>query len=110
MISTILLRLLSGYSDQLLKHSMFVKDSLYKLKQSCCDFLTRKKHFLHGMYEAWNEAMMDMENFFYAERLSKTAWHLIGRQKDCKFQQFFVSEFINLRNIFDTKESKFFFR
>ena len=94
----------------MLRHSIFVQESLYKLKRSCCDFLTRKKHFLHGMYEAWNEAMMDIENFFYAERLSNTAWHLAGQQKEKRSQQFFVFQFLTLQNLFDTKESKFFFR
>ena len=94
----------------MLTHGIFVKDSLMKLKRRCCEFLTRKRYFLHGMYEAYSEAVRDMENFFYAERLSNTAWHLFGKTRDCKMQQFFIAELVDLRNMLDTKNSKFFFR
>ena len=99
---------ITDISHHLLQHSLFVQESLFKLKRICCDFLSYKKHFLHGIYEAWNSARLDIENFFISERL--TAWHLVGHEQESKLPELFVSEFLNLQNILDTKPSKFIFR
>ena len=48
-----------GNSDELLKHYSFIQESLYKLKRTCCEFISYKKHFIHGMYEAWMKTMAD---------------------------------------------------
>ena len=99
-----------GYSDELIKHFSFIQESLYKLKRTCCQFLSHKKHFVHGMYEAWIKTMNDVRNFFFTERLNTANWCLLGRQNGSKIDQDFVSEFVRVRNILDTKESKFIFR
>ena len=99
-----------GHSDELLKHYSFIQESLYKLKGACCLFLTHKKHFVHGMYEAYIKTMDDVRNFFVANRLNTTAWRLSSRRNGSNIEEDFVSEFVSLRNVLDTKESKFIFR
>jgi len=94
----------------LLEHGNFVQESINKLRRSW-ESLIDKKHFLHGMYGACNEMIHDLQTFFFAEQLPATAWHLLKDKSDnCREHQFFVSELINIRNRFDTKENKFFFR
>ena len=77
---------------------------------TCCEFISYKKHFIHGMYEAWMRTMKDANNFFFAERLNTTALSILRNKKDTKRVNSFVSEFVHLRNILDTKDSKFMFR
>ena len=100
----------SGFHDELLKQSSFVQESLQKLKRTCTDLLKLKKHFLHGMFEAWRRTKRDIENFFYTERLKIPAYPLLEHQMDNKTQHYFVSQFISLRTALDCKESKFMFR
>ena len=100
----------SGFHDELLKQSSFVQESLQKLKRTCTDLLKLKKRFLHGMYEAWKRTKKDIETFFYTERLTIPAYLLLDHQMDHKTQQYFISEFINVRKTLDCKESKFMFR
>ena len=100
----------SDKSDELLKHFSFIQESLYKLKRTCCEFISYKKHFIHGMYEAWMRTMKDANNFFFTERLNTTALSILRNKKDTKRINSFVSEFVHLRNILDTKDSKFMFR
>ena len=87
-----------------------MQESLQKLKRTCTDLLKLKKRFLHGMFEAWKRTKRDIENFFYAERLTIPAYPLLGNQIDYKTQKYFVSEFISVRTALDCKESKFMFR
>merc|ERR1719367_1054029 len=98
-----------GNSDELLKHYSFIQESLYKLKRTCCEFISYKKHFIHGMYEAWMKTMADMKYFFLTDRLKVDTSCILGSNKDSKIANHFVSEFVDLQNILDTKESKFMF-
>ena len=62
------------------------------------------------MYEAWLQTTKDAKNFFVAERLKTTTLGILTDKKDPNRAEDFVSEFVQLRNMLDTKESKFIFR